>query len=367
MTSSLRRIALLAVALLAAPAPAVAVADLFLSRVEVTDQSPDQRARAFRAALAEVVIRVTGDRAAPAAPELAALFNAPQRFVAEVAYVQDPPPPGPGEAPLAPGTPVRTLLSVRFEGAVLERALRDAGRAVLGRERPVTLFWLGIDDGPERDLVAADDADAFAAAALARGLPLAWPALDDEDRAAITLADLAGPDGAKVLAASVRHPHDIVLAGRASKGSRDWSGRFLLQLDAEGLDAVPIEVRAPSLELLAGNALDRVASELAARFGVRDDGVPTAIDVEVEGVADVVDYARAFAVLQKLSAVRKVDLAGSKDDVLRLRVTLRGDRATFERLVGLDRAFGRSTEAPSAGALRYRLAPRVPVAAAEAR
>ena len=73
-------------------APAVVVADLHSATVVVADQSPDARARGFRTALAQVVVRLTGDPSAPDAADLAPLMRTAQRFVGEYFYAVDPPP-----------------------------------------------------------------------------------------------------------------------------------------------------------------------------------------------------------------------------------------------------------------------------------
>jgi len=384
MSRSTLRLVLLTSTLVAAPAFAVVVADLHSATVTVKDQSADERARGFRVALAQVIVRLTGDPAAPNAADLAPLLRAPQRMVGEYAYATDPPPeaavPGaamPGAAPppllpqtkppaksptiagaasvagAAPAVPTRLLLQVRFEALTLERALRDLGRAVLGPERPRTLVWLAIDDGPERDLVGAEDAEAFVAAAASRALPLAWPALDDEDRAALAFPDLVALDEAKLVAASRRHPADATLGGSVWRAAGRWHGRFLWSYGAE---TERFEATAAKLEALADAAFDRVALACVARFAVRDAALPSVVEVAIEGVTDVVGYARAFGYLQHLSPVRSVDLLGAERDVLRLRVTFRGDLATLERILALDATLGRSNEAPAAGALRFRLA-----------
>lgn len=348
MSAIALRLALISTALLAAPAFAVVVEGLHATAVVVPDQSPDQRARAFRTALAQVVVRLTGDRGAPDAPDLAPLMRAPQRFVGEFAYSDEP-------VPLSSGAAVsmRTMLQVRFEALALERTLREAGRVVWGRERPRTLVWLAIDDGPERDLVGAEDAAPFVYAAAQRALPLRWPALNDEDRALLTLKDLATLDAPRILAASARHPTEAVLAGRALRAGRGWQGKFLWTM---GDEVERFEVAGATVEAVAAAAFDRIAGNYVARFGVRNDALPTVVEVAIEGVTDVGSYALAFAYLQALSPVRKVDLLGAAGDVLRLRVSFRGEVPTLERIIALDATLGRSTEPPTANALRYRLA-----------
>ena len=286
--STHRHLILLALILFAAlPVGAVVVEHLHEVEVAVTSQSPDARAKAFRVALAEVVVRLTGDARAPDAPELAPLMRAPQRFVAEFAYVTPNSEPGVPAMTTGATPPSALRLAVRFEGPALQQALRDAGRAVLGRERPRTLLWLVLDEGADRDLVGVDDADAFVAAAARLGLPLAFPALDAADRAALRPADVAAQDEAKLGAASARLAANG-LAAEAWLGAlvwrapRTWQGRFTLGVSLDG-SVERFEAKAATLDALARQAMERVAAAMATRYAVAGTEL-LSIELAVEGV-----------------------------------------------------------------------------------
>lgn len=346
--------------LLALPARAVIVQQLHEVEVAVADQSPDARSKAFRIALAEVVVRLTGDARAPEAPELAALMRAPQRFVAEFAYVSLNGEPGvPAMATgVAPASSLR--LAVRFEGPALQQALRGAGRAVLGRERPRTLVWLVLDEGADQDLVGIEDADAFVAAGASLGLPLAFPALDSADRAALTAADVAAQDDARLAAASARPVTDGLtpeawLGALVWRAPRAWQGRFTLGVALDG-SVERFEAKAPTLDALAAQAMARVATALASRFAVGGTELLT-IELAVEGVDGVVAYAGISELLAGVSIVRRVEVLGVQRDLLELKIAFIGGAAALERTLALDPRFARSEVAAREGALRYRYTP----------
>jgi len=359
--STHRKLAALAFALLIAPqAVAVVVDQLYEVEVPIADQSPDARTRAFKVALGQVVVRLTGDARAPNAPDLAPLMRSPQRFVAEFAYVTLNAEPGTPAMATGPAAAPTIRLAVRFEGPALVQALRDAGRAVLGRERPRTLFWLVLDEGGERDLVGVEDADAFIGAAADRGLPLAFPALDAADRAALSAADVAVQDELKIGAASARASANG-LAAEAWLGAlvwrapRAWQGRFTFGIALDGTTE-RFEAKAATLDGLAAAAMDRVAAALAARYAVAGSEL-LSIELAVEGVSDLRGYAGVTELLEGMSIVRRVEVVGVQHDLLELKLTFIGGAAALERSIALDPRFARSVEAARPGALRYRYAP----------
>ncbi len=359
--STHRHLILLAFVLLAAsPATAVVVEQLHEVEVAVSDQSPDARAKAFQLALAEVIVRLTGDARAPNAAELAPLMKAPQRFVAEFAYITLNSEPGVPPLLTTPNQAPALRLSVRFEGPALQQALRDAGRAVLGRERPRTLLWLVLDEGADRDLVAVDDADAFIAAAARLGLPLALPALDAVDRAALLPADVVAQDEARLGAASARPGADGLapeawLGALVWRAPRTWQGRFTLGVSLDG-SVERFEAKAPTLDALAVLAMERVAGAMAARYAIAGTEL-NSIELTVEGIDGVTAYAGISQLLEGMSIVRRVEVVAVQRDLLELRVSFLGGAAALERSIALDPRFARSVEAARAGSLRYRYAP----------
>ncbi len=302
--------------MLAAGAPgagAATVQDLFIAEAPVTDRSEEARQAGFQNALAQVLVRLTGSRGAPADPAVATLLENAAAYVQQFGY-------------MASGR-----LRVGFDGKALQAAAQAQGLSVWGASRPATLVWLALDNGGgDRRLLAADD-DSEAArqlrtAATARGLPLVLPLMDSEDRAAVSFPDVWGGFDDNILAASQRYGADAVLVGRASRGA---SGVFVRwKLRAGGLED---EWRG-SLE----NGIHRTTDAFARRFAVQS-GVDTggAVVVRVSGIDDLAAYGDVYTYLESLTLVSRVAVDVVAAGQVSFRLDLRGDPGQLERAVSL--------------------------------
>jgi hypothetical protein len=348
---TLRRLLVAVLLGLAGPAAAVVVEGLHDVRITVPDQGAEARARAFRDALAEVLVRVTGDPMAPNAPDLAPLMRNPQRFLNRFSYAEEPLPDAPA------GTPVPLVMLARFDPVALERAVREAGRAVWGRERPLILTWFAVDDGSARHLVADDASEAAEAArvtARRRGLALRFPGLDAHDREALTFADLWGGFEDRIQAAVAPYAADLSVVGGVTRAGAGWQGRWLLvQRDGR------IERRASQGATLAAavaGVFDGVATELAAEYAVQaDPGQLAELELSVAGVSDVAAYARTVRHLEGLSLVRSVQVLRVAGEILTLRVVHAGAQRNLEQTIALGGVL--AVDASASGILRYTYLP----------
>ena len=130
--------AALGLLLLLAP-PIHAAQDLFESEVAVSDQTPGVRIEAFRTALSQTIVRVTGDQAALGGEPARALLEDPARLVQQYRYFTEP----------SVSQPALKLW-VRFDGDAIRRSLQTQGMSYWGGERPDTLVWLAVEDRGRR-------------------------------------------------------------------------------------------------------------------------------------------------------------------------------------------------------------------------
>lgn len=325
--------------------PGALAASLYEAEVPVADQSAAARGPALRAALAEVLVRVSGDRGVTGLPEAATLLSRADAFVQQFGY-----------RPAAPEAEVPWQLRVRFDGTGLERALREQGLPYWGGERPETLVWLAVEEGGRRQLLGEPDPsearDWLEAAARRRGLPLIFPLMDLEDRAQVGFSDVWGGYLEPVLAASRRYRPQALLIGRLHQsGTGAWQASWTLRVqDSEqrwsGRDL--------QLGALAAEGLERVADELSARFAVVHSGADGRVRITVEGVAGLADYARLNRYFASLSAVRSAQLQGLAGERADYLLQLQGDVAGFERALTLGAVLRPD---PDAGLRHYRLQP----------
>jgi hypothetical protein len=295
-------------------AHAVEMPSLYTVEVPYEPSQPDAQSAAFRAALTEVLIRVTGTTAVVESEEMAALFPNPRQFVSQFR-------PGPDET-----------LMVTLEGEAIERVLRQAGAPVWGTDRPLTLVWLAVDWGMgEREIVGADDADRLPGDARSidrnkllrervqevagrRGIPVAFPLLDIEDLNNVSFSDIWGGFDERLLSASARYDTTSVLVGRirpddletdrwtwffGANGRLDWGG--------EPEDAVGI-----------------LADALAAEFVIDPNQGSDTIHLAISGIDSVVAYGRVQRFLENLRVVDKLMIKSVVSDRITYEVEVQG-------------------------------------------
>jgi len=330
-----RLLSLLCTVLLAisGPASGAVIENLYEAAVPVADQSLAGREAGMRAALGVVLVRVTGQRAAPQQDRLAEMLGRAPAFVQQFRFEERPvPDPETGE-------PLMTLhLSVRFDPLAVQRALVARGIPVWGRERPSTLVWIAFDDGFERGILDDTANPVFNAAvdetARLRGLPVVWPLMDLQDRSALAFTDVWGGFGGQIEEASTRYRPNAVLIGRLFKvDAARWGARWSL-MDA----GVTRSMETPP-GMLSSVLADGV-HWVADAFGARGALLPDAISdghtrVVVSGVESMADYATATRYLETLSPVSAVTLLQVDRDRLVYAVELRGSEQQLRQAIAL--------------------------------
>jgi hypothetical protein len=318
---------LLAAAAAVAPiASAATVQGLYSVTVPRDPAATDRRTAAEQAAMAALLIRVTGSRTAAFDPAAQPLLAAPREYVLSYGELQ--------------GGAHR----VEFRRAPVESALMALGMPVWGPERPLTLIWAAVDDGvggrqmlggnattelggEVTPAVAAmlDSARAeIALAAEERGLPIALPLLDLEDLGAVTIADIAGGFEDRILAASARYRADAVLIGVVRPGLFGNEVEWLFVNGAERSRLPPGAVRV-GLDAAA----DRYAADLATVGGA------SLTSLTVYSVRSPADYGRVMSYLEKQSVLERIDVEAFGGGILTLRVAARGDAAVLGRVLAL--------------------------------
>lgn len=315
-TTGLVSIALLWLAL-AQMAGAARVDDLYATAVPVADESATATGIAFRDALKNVLVRVTGRAASAEDAALLGRLGDPGALVQQ--YRHD----GMGQ------------LWVRFDGAGLRRMLEGAGVPAWGENRPLTVIWLAYDGGAgERDVLAAEGNEGAAAdlrrtllaAAGDRAVPVVLPLRDSEELAAVTYADVWGDFSEPLVRASQRYRADAILLGRA-------------RLYPPGMDDV-------RWTLLLGNERQEwrgtvadgprgLAERLAERFATAPGAAGGSLRLAVAGVGSIDQYGALLAHLRGLDSVDAIDVTAASGDTLLLELRLRGSREQLLRGLAL--------------------------------
>ncbi len=301
----------------AAPAAlAVEISTLYTAQVALDEQQDDpvvMQAMAYEAALADVLLRVSGPELSADPEMIALLFPDPPSYVVQYR---------PGE---------ENTLWVSFDGGAVERTLRQAGQTVWGSDRPLTLVWLAVDWGQgEREIIAAndplrsrDDARSIDRNRLLRqrvldiaerrGLPVVFPLLDTEDLESLSFSDLWGGFDEQILLASERYDVNSVLIGRirpATIQRNGWS--YFFGGDERRWNGEP--------ELV----VNLVADLLAEEFAVSGSAPLEFVDLNVSGISSVEAYGAVENMLSNTSLIESYSISEVAGDRIHYRVEARG-------------------------------------------
>jgi hypothetical protein len=318
-------LAALACIVVSLPALGESLGDLYSVTVPYTGENES----AFREAMRDILVRVTGRRDAPELENLAPLVAQASRYVASYRRAAG------------------NQLTVNFDGAAIENAVDASGLAFWGNERPVTLVWLAIDRGSgRRALVSATDTSAekkrIDANAERRGLPLVWPDAGDDLVRAMQQAWSGAQDS--LIDAARRYGADGVLIGRARQLD---SGTYAVDwnFSSSGVAATA------SGELEAGPEL--AAERYAGIYASRGASQRSEQLVTITGIGSLEAYAAALKALSRLAPVRGVSVDEVTPDAVSFLVNVRGDPESLHQAIQRD---GR-LQAIDAGRLIYAFSP----------
>lgn len=281
-----------ALAMAANPAAAVTIGDLYETDQPVPNNSRDA---AFVEALKTVVVRVSGQRDAPA--RLGAALNDPRKFVQRFGFTVD------------------NVLQVGFDSVSVDKLLQDAGLPIWGRERPATLVLLNVvePDGYAH-WISGDQPnaqkDVLSRIARQRGLPLKWPAVDPQ-----------GLDDSSALQEAERYGANAALIGRSQGGAVRWT---LVSSEGSSQTSGGLEEGVH----LAADTFARVFAASGSSLGN--------VVVEVSGIGNLDAYAATLNYLEGMTLVRAVALEQVAGDTMRFKLAVRGDAATLRRAIALD-------------------------------
>ncbi len=325
-------IGLLSILVWAVPSvQAVEMTSLYTVEVPLDPDDPDAESSAFRAALAEVLIRVTGTTAAADPEQLALLFPNPQNLVIQY----------------RPGAD--NSLVVSLDGDEIERILRQAGATVWGVDRPLTIIWLAVDWGlGDREIVAADDPgrvpgdrrsidrnrllrERVLAVAARRGLPIVFPLLDTEDLQKIGFIDIWGGFDDPLLEASARYEAASILVGRIRPDDIQqprWTWYI-----ADQRFTWPGEPE---------EAINQLADALAARDAMRGNQEVETIELTISGINSVPAFGQVQRYLENLRVVDSLMIRSAASDRVTYVVEVQGGSERLNSVLALSRFLQRA-------------------------
>lgn len=304
---------------------------LYRGEVELLSQGAGEVRAATARALAQVVVKLSGDPQAAGNPVVRRALAQADSFViasgaADSSDQQ-------GNTAIG-GVPVyRSRMSFDFDPGRVDALLAGAGLPYWGPDRPQPLLWLAIDDGRGPRLVSAQQLNVvkpLATRGLERGLRFALPAGSAVEMAAVDAIWSQSLERLQPLAA--RYGNRTLLVGKVYRSGSGWAADWLLASGEHELSRWSFSDPSPLIAIASG--ADGAADAIARRDAVAVEvGEPQRLEIELAGLRGSGDLARAMGYLQTLPVVRAVDVVEARPDGLRLRLDLAVGAEAFARFV----------------------------------
>lgn len=342
---------LLAFGLLAlAPVRAAEVPGLYAAAVPVQSRDDvSERQRAFRSALEEVLVKLTGRADIAAQPALAEALRNAQSYVESFSYRSVSPS---SEAAVdetrgSRQDSVQLVLETGFYRSRIETLLESVRIPLWPPNRPDTLLWLVVQDASGERSLASNGGPGgtwltqLDEVAQHKGLPLLLPVLDLEDRLALRPELLWSFDLDALRSASARYQVESILALRLTPlpGGQVFARAVHVFRDQVlELDAVEV----PAQGFLE-DSIAMVAAELSAHYAILLSGVSTSASTQnlaqlvVSGIDNVDAYASLLNYLNRLTVVQSVQVREVAGDRIVLDLATGGQLRQLIEVLALDR------------------------------
>jgi hypothetical protein len=302
------------------------VADLYSAEVPVANQSSAELGKGARAALADVLVKVSGSSGLLGNPAIKSALAKARSQVIKYGYSQN------------QRTPGELLMRFEFDRSYITDLIIEAGAPLWTANRPTVLVWLVVEDADGRHFATSDsDPELIAdlrAAFSRRGVPMQLPMHDLADSAALT------PDAAwrlnrtALLAASERYDVQDILAGRfAVPASGDLSGDWMYLRDGNVRER-PVKGAATGPLLRDGVAM--VAEDMASRYAVAPTTGGSGLEMSVSGVASYADYAAVVSWLESIELIEHANIERVQGDLIQLRLMAKVDAAQLAGILELN-------------------------------
>ena len=329
--------------------------ELYQAEVELISQGANERKSAAARALGLVVVKLTGDPLAAGHPVVRRAMPNAESFVvdsqaSEASSDQE------GNTAVG-GVPVyKTTMKFAFEPGSVDALVAGAGLRVWGSPRPRPILWLAIDDGRGARLVNSQQLNVVSPLAkrgLERGLRFGMPSGSAVEQAAVQTIWAQNPEPMRALTS--RYGNDTQLLGKVYRAGGGWTADWVLTRGDQELSRWSFTDPSPQRAIASG--ADGAADAIARRDAVAIDvGEPGPLGIEIIGLRDGADYARAMGYLQTLAVVRELRVIEAQPDRLQVHLELAVGPEGFARFVASGDTLEQVPQVAE-GAPRYQLKP----------
>ncbi|MBB6522166.1 DUF2066 domain-containing protein [Pseudoteredinibacter isoporae] len=327
-------------------AEAVKVENLYRASFNVEDQTPERREKLAAEGLLKVLVKVSGSHNLPDSSQLGVVSRQANRYLQQFSYEN---------------ADEGYQLNLDYAKGAVDTLLRKLELPIWPDKRPEVLLWLVQDDFQQRQMLNLNEQETlFNAAKIVetdRGLPLALPLMDLDDRVALPTAAAWSLNEQSLEQASSRYQSDVSLLGRMSiTGSGQWLASWLL-MDRGKLQL--FDGRGANPEEIVANGLNQVADYLASQHAIVASPLASKpYYMQLDNIADFQSYRKVLDYLNGLAMVRYAEPELVLGEQLRLRLFIDGQLQQLVDAIALDKILQANSavgEARQQGVMYYQL------------
>jgi hypothetical protein len=312
-------------------AVAAEVAHFFRETVAVDSQSRQDRQRAARAALATVLVRVSGSTDVLHDAAIRSALSRAERYLGQFSYQRN------GEAILSDDE-LPFKLIMEFQPELVTDLLKQSGQPLWSANRPAILACIEVFDGASRRQVSQADADAdewlqhwntlIGEQAHRRGLPIRLPAADN---------------GA-CQGQSAAMKTDLMLEGELHLVGENCVAQWSMLFEERDHQW---QFGTDSLEACVAKAADAVADTLSASYAFAAlGGEQLPLLLQVANIGGFPAYTEVMLALQGLAMVESVNVASVTQDTVNFSLEIQGEVDTLEQAIRMQRLLQKDTAPP---------------------
>ncbi len=330
------------------------IIDLYQVSLPVATQSEGDRLAIAPDALALVLVKVVGDRAALNQTNTTALLNQAADMIQQYQYryikkLDD---------DLTEPEHMEIVLS--FNEKAVNQALTELKLPYWDKSRPDVLMWIALDNEGDRAIISADNSNLLLVktimdTAAKRGLPIVMPIMDVSDRRQVAFVDIWAGFTQHIIGASRRYGVPVIATVSIDTMLYgDTQVRWQLIID----DKAQYWQSSGDLPAVIQSGIEELTDRVSRHFSHFADGSEVInITLQISNIDNYVDYVRVFSYLSQLTIVSDVRLAHMEFDTLKLMLSLAGDLTLFNRTLDIDKVLVRREQDPITNIIHYSLLP----------
>ena len=317
---------------------AVVVDGLFEVEIPVPDETKYIRNIALSDGLAEVLVRVSGDRniLQRLQPPSARAYVKQFRYITvEASEADEKADPSAGNT--ADQVKKKHKLWVQYNGTRIMDLLREQSIPIWGEHRSQVVVWFAVNDGSRKYILKDRDISLLKKESVTafkrRGIPVVWPKNDSRDQREVHFADIWAGFAEPLQKSSKRYSNGPVVSVTMSWNGHAWVGDWSVFI---GRESRRWSLRELEYDALISKGVDLVADTIGKKFAlleVLDTSKLQKILVEIDSVNSVEGFRQVQDYLTSLPVVHSVKLSQIESERVAFWLSLRSEVNDFLGLI----------------------------------